>query len=503
MLIRRYPNNSPDGKLARELHPTDVTGFAARDAEALLAETTERLRELHQDPDGSLRSKSPAEQSEFDQLLTLRDTADLHLKVGVQMARHPRSVARAGELETRGDGPAFRGAGYGQVPPRVAEDRDRAFRILDEYRASDVLSARAADRLDEVLRGRDPAGSTARYLNAAGDPDYRSAFAKMLADPVSGHLQFSGAEVDAVRAVGQVMAEERAMGVGTGSAGQYALPLTIDPSIILTGTGALNPVRSVANVETIGTYVWKGVSSDGVTAAYSAEAAESGDNSPTLVQPVLTPQRGSAFVPFSVEVSQDWDRIQEELVRLIIDARDVLDSGKFLTGSGTNEPSGILNIAGLNGLTTSQRVLTATTSQTNVADMWSFKAAIPARFLNSATFAASPTTWDSVYRFVAQGSTTEPRQFANGDRGGDFLGRPKIEWSSMVSTLTVTGSKLMIGGDFRTGFKIVDRIGMQAEFIQNLVGPNQRPTGQRGLFCWWRTSSGVQALNALRYLEVK
>ena len=108
------------------------------------------------------------------------------------------------------------------------------------------------------------------------------------------------------------MAEERAMGVGTGSACEYALPLTIDPSIIMSGSGALNPVRSVANVETIGTYVWKGVSSDGVTASYSAEAAESGDNSPTLVQPVLTPQRGSAFVPFSHEVSQDWDRIQEE-----------------------------------------------------------------------------------------------------------------------------------------------------------------------------------------------
>ena len=117
------------------------------------------------------------------------------------------------------------------------------------------------------------------------------------------------------------------MGVGTGSAGQYALPLTIDPSIILTGSGALNPVRSVANVETIGSYQWRGVSSDGITAAYSAEAAESGDNSPTLVQPVLTPQRGSAFVPFSAEVSQDWDGIQEELVRLIMDARDVLDWG--------------------------------------------------------------------------------------------------------------------------------------------------------------------------------
>jgi hypothetical protein len=34
---------------------------------------------------------------------------------------------------------------------------------------------------------------------------------------------------------------------------------------------------------------------------------------------------------------------------------------------------------------------------------------------------------------VAQGSTTEPRQFSDGDRGGDFVGRPKIEWSTTVT----------------------------------------------------------------------
>jgi HK97 family phage major capsid protein len=490
----------------------DLRGMMPAQMRLARAEFHARATELHEDPEGEVRDKTPDEAREFKHCIQLVDAIDAHLamdeKVRDQFRKHPKSVEYAGMERRDRDrgyadrGATFRGAGYGQVPPGVAEDRDRAFAVIDEYRSSDVLSARAADRLDEVLRGKDPAGGTARYIAAVGNEHYRSAFSKMLGNPVSGHLQFSPEEVDAVRTMGQVMAEERAMGVTTGSAGQFALPLTIDPSIILTGTGALNPVRDVANVETIGTYIWKGVSSDGVTAGYSAEAAESTDNSPVLVQPVLTPQRGSASVPFSVEVSSDWDAIQSELVRLITDARNVLDATKFLTGSGTNEPSGILNIGALNGLTTTQRVQTLTTAVYAVGDPWLLKAQIPPRFLNSTTFAAAPGIWDLTYRFVAQGSTTEPRQFSDGDRGGDFLGRPKIEWSTMVTT-TTTASRIMIGGDFRTGFKIVDRIGMQAEFIQNLVGPNQRPTGQRGLFCWWRTSSGVVALNALRYLEVK
>ena len=154
MLTRRYPNNSPDGKLARELHPTDVTGFAARDAEALLAETTERLKELHQDPDGSLRSKSPAEQSEFDQLLTLRDTADLHLKVGVQMARHPRSLVGAGpdtrdgsrrmrgrSLNSRWRGADGRSAEFMSRGGWAADDLSEVFRMGDQEVRDAALSA--------------------------------------------------------------------------------------------------------------------------------------------------------------------------------------------------------------------------------------------------------------------------------------------------------------------------------------------------------------------------
>jgi HK97 family phage major capsid protein len=114
---------------------------------------------------------------------------------------------------------------------------------------------------------------------------------------------------------------------------------------------------------------------------------------------------------------------------------------------------------------------------------------------------AAPTIWVQTYRFVAQGSTIEPRQFSDGDRGGDFLGRPKQELSTMVAT-TTTGSRIMVAGDW-SQFKICDRIGMQVEVVPHLFGPTNRfPLGMRGIYAWWRVGSGVLVPNAFRYLEV-
>jgi HK97 family phage major capsid protein len=185
------------------------------------------------------------------------------------------------------------------------------------------------------------------------------------------------------------------------------------------------------------------------------------------------------------------------------DAKNVLEATKFLLGSGTNEPGGILNVGGTGGLTTTQRVQSATVATYAVGDGWLLKAALPPRFIPSSSYLAGPATWDRTYRFVAQGSTTEPRQFSDGDRGGDFLGRPKYELSTVVTT-TTTGSKIMVAGDFNTGYKVVDRIGGTAELIMHLFDQaTARPIGSRGLYYYWRVGGGVQAPNALRYLEVQ
>jgi hypothetical protein len=42
---------------------------------------------------------------------------------------------------------------------------------------------------------------------------------------------------------------------------------------------------------------------------------------------------------------------------------------------------------------------------------------------------------------------------------------------------------------------------MTAEIVDHLMGATRRPTGERGLFCYWRTGSKTVVPEALRYLE--
>jgi HK97 family phage major capsid protein len=215
-------------------------------------------------------------------------------------------VNEASSRVESGDGATFQ-HGYTRTDdphdPRLREARDVGLRAIE--RRDDVLTAKAADRLDGLVRGRDPDGSAARYLDAVGDPHYNSAFGKMVMDPMSGHLRFSPREVEAVRKVSAVQ-EERAMSIATGSAGGFAVPFVLDPSILLTSTGALNPIREVATVTTIsGAREWRGVASDGVSAVYVGEATVATDASPTLVQPAIITYQWRVFVPFSIELGQD------------------------------------------------------------------------------------------------------------------------------------------------------------------------------------------------------
>jgi HK97 family phage major capsid protein len=387
----------------------------------------------------------------------------------------------------------------GHRPEHVRAGHEVGLRAIEHHRG--VLSPEAGDRLDGLIRHSDPVGIGGRYLDAVADPAYLTAFGKMIADSTTGHLRFSPEEVEAVRRVSQVESE-RAMSIGTGSAGGFAVPFQLDPTILISGTGVLNPIRQIANVETIVAHEWRGITADQIAANFTAEATEAADSSPTLVQPDLVTMKAQCFVPISIELFMDWTSLQQQLTNMISDAKNNLEATKFLTGTGTNEPGGILNIGSTGGLTTTQRVQTAVSATYAVGDPWLLKAALPPRFIPRTTYAAGPGIWDKTYRFVAQGSTTEPRQFSDGDRGGDFLGAPKVEYSPMAVT-TTTGSKIIIAGDW-SQYKIVDRIGMQVELIPHLFGATNRfPTGQRGIYAFWRVGAGVLMPNAFRYLEVQ
>lgn len=393
---------------------------------------------------------------------------------------------RNGTLRTEsGDGASAMPA----EPARGDRRFDGALRTIERH--ADLMTDPAL--IESAIR-TDQTGLGASYLEAVGDEHYREAFRMILANPTTAQLQMTPEQAESVRRVNQA-SEARAMVEGTGSAGGFGVPFALDPTILLSSAGALNPIRQLASQITVATSLWKGVSSTGVTGGYAAESAEATDGSPTLVQPEIAVERCHVFVPYSYEVGQDYVGLESELAKLIVDKKNEIEAVKFLEGAGhgSHEPTGLLT-----GLESAQVVKTVGAKALAVGDIYKLKAALPARWLGDGAWAAAPPVLDTIFKFVGTGST-EPQIMPTRDAG--MFGKATAEWSTMSTATTTTGSKVLLYGDFDE-FRIVDRIGMSVELIPNLFGTNGRPTGQRGLYAFWRNGSGVLVPNAFRALEV-
>jgi HK97 family phage major capsid protein len=375
------------------------------------------------------------------------------------------------------------------------ELKDRALKAVEkvEMRNGRVSTEDAQSRIDYLLRNVDGEdGRIARHLLVTGSPAYKSAFRKML----------SGSWLTPEE--NQALNYSRAMSL-TGTSGGFAVPFELDPSIIPTSNLAINPYRSIARVVNITVDEWRGVSSAGVTAAYAAEATAATDAAPTLAQPTISTEKARAFIPFSIEIGQDWGSLQAEMGGLLADSKDELEATKFTLGNGTNEPFGVIT-----GATT---VFTAAGTNTlSVADIFGWSAALGPRFRPRSTFVMQIAVANAIRRFDTAGgaslwvdnlqtglATTDVP--SPGAYKATLLGRPAYESSAMSGTFT-TGQLIGVYGDF-SYYVIVDRIGMNIEVIPHLFDvTNNMPTGQRGLYAYWRNGAKVVDANAFRTLKL-
>jgi HK97 family phage major capsid protein len=215
---------------------------------------------------------------------------------------------------------------------------------------------------------------------------------------------------------------------------------------------------------------------------------------PTLAQPTVSTERAHAFVPFSIEVGMDWSSLQDDMTELFRDAKDVLESSKFVSGSGTNEPFGVLT-----GATTT--VAAAAGLTVTLANLYALKNALPPRYRNSgrAAFLANVSVLDRFRQFDTVGSATAVWQ--DGLQAGtpsSLLGYPVYEASDISGTIT-NAVKMAVFGDF-SRYMILDRVGLTVEVLPHLLGANRRPTGERGLYAYWRNGAKVLDANAFRAL---
>lgn len=324
----------------------------------------------------------------------------------------------------------------------------------------------------------DKNGTLARRILVTGSPVYERAFGKA---------------IEMLHTMGLSSEERAALALGAGATGGFAVPFQLDPTVILTSNGSINPLRQISRVEQIVGKEWDGVTSTGITVTRVAEATEAGDNAPTLAQPTVKAERVQGFVPFSMEIEQDWAGLRSEMTRLLSDAKDQEEATSFVTGTGVSpQANGVVATLGAGS--------NVVANTFGVANLYNLEEAVPPRFRSMASILGNKFVFNLVRQFDTAGGAALWVRLGDG-LPPELIGYPAYENSSMVASVGTIGNRFLLMGDF-SQFLIVDRVGMSIELVPHLFGATNRfPTGQRGIYAIWRNNSKILTDNAFRILH--
>jgi len=419
------------------------------------------------------------EEARFEDLVTERDTIMPEYKKLEDRAARADEIKKNTYREIHGT-PEFKKpveALYGRDATKLdwREARDGALRILEDRDSNFNLTSNQQDMLDREVR---KAGKTdlARRIIVTENEPYRQAFLKLLREP-DGAAYLTNEERDAMQAYYQYRAQS-----DTNNAGGYAIPVFIDPSVILTDQESANPFLQIARQVDVNTNAWKGVSAAGVSWSFDAEASEVSDDAITLAQPSVTVYQARGFIPYSIEVSEDWPGFASEMGRLLAIGYDELLIDKFTRGNGTTEPRGILTA--LQASSGPVQWQSSTTSgafgQEDVYKVW---ADLAQKYRNRASWLMNVDIMNRIRQF---GSSNVYHAYTIGLMQGaveNLFARPVYEspYMPVFSSTTGTSARLIVG-DF-SNYVIARRSGMTVELVPQLFSTGSgRPTGSRGWF---------------------
>ncbi len=389
------------------------------------------------------------------------------------------------EVMVRTPADEYRGVDVRKLDFRAA--RDGALRTLEDREQTSALDTQQLDHLDRTVR-RDT--DIARRILVTENDAYRSAWHKMVSDS-----QAAAYLSDEERHALQRWNEYRAMAEGVTTAGGFGVPVFIDPSIILTAQGSDNPFLRIARVEDVTTNVWKGVSSAGVSWSFDIEAAEVSDDSPVLAQPSVTVYMARGFIPFSIEVGQDYPGFQTEMARLLSEGYDELLLDKFTRGTGTNEPRGLVTALDAN---TNVEVVSTTDGAFGIEDIYKVWKSLGQRYRRRASWMFSVDIMNRIRGFgtsnVYHGTTVT----LAAEAVEQLFNHPVYENPYFVDFTGTTGAEnRLVVGDF-SNYVIARRAGMSVELIPMMFATaNNLPSGQRGWFAYARV--GGNSVNDLGF----
>jgi HK97 family phage major capsid protein len=423
-------------------------------------------------------------------------------------AMNPRNNEAGATFRGGREDRTARAAGYSPISGRSPWDvSEMAWRSESMFeRAHDAVASieRIPDsNREEIIESfADQDGhATARLAVALSDPAYLSAYRSMLRDPVMGGATLGPDERQALERVRQ--STRAAMSVGTGSLG-YAIPLVLDPTIILTNSGSANPFRQLASIKRTTAVTWNGVTSTGSSAGWYGEGAAIGDTSPTLSQLQITPQKAAVWVFGSWEAigtagtDGDVEQFTQQLPKIFADAKDQLEANTFATGAGTGAiPQGYLTAVGTGSDST-----VAATGTRAASDLTGLIESLSPRFRGGDArnaFLASLTYLDK-YRLTPAFSGANFPVVTDGPNGPTSLGTNWYEASAMT-TGTAATSRVVAYGDWSQMY-VVDRWPGFTLFEPMVKSTGALPTAQSGWLYAWRCGVGYTTTSAFKVLRL-
>jgi HK97 family phage major capsid protein len=363
------------------------------------------------------------------------------------------------------------------------EIRDAALKIVEKDGKG--LAARQLDHVDRLLNtrnGNTDGGEIAKRLVLTETDAYRSAFVKGVTQAAPAYTAEEAAAIN----------EFRAAALSPDSAGGFGVPVLIDPTIILTSGAADAPILNLARIVTVTTDAWKGVSSAGVSWSYDAEASEVSDDAPTLAQPSIDIYTARGFIPYSIEVGQDYPGFAEEMRRLLDEGYVNLVASQSMTGT---TPVGIFTALDVEVVVTTDGLFGAV----DLLNVWK---SLPERYKANATWIMSTDVENEIRTFSSTNSGAYYTVNISQGGVGTLFGRPVVTTDYAPEFTGTTGAaNILVVGDF-SNFVVAQRAGMTVELVSHLFGTtNNRPTGQRGWFAYARHGFDSVNDNGFRLLQ--
>ena len=355
--------------------------------------------------------------------------------------------------------------------------------VTSNLKAIETLDVRDAGResFERALKKHARDTSWASNILARMTPDYITAFEKLT--------------------IGQAVllneAERAAVAVGTNTAGGYLVPTHLDPTLIMTNSGAKDVVRAMSRVVSLtgGANKWNGVSTAGSTASWDAELTEVSDDTPPFAPVQIPVFSAKSLIQASIESFEDIASLGSDVQMLLADSRTRLEAAAHMTGNGTSQPTGIFTALAAN---TNVTVSLATGHTWTLADLQGIANALGDRWTEGAQWLMHPKFLGEIQALgTALGATyttdlTQP--FTQ-----QLLGHNVQQSFTAPSTSqTTTIDNLLVFGLF-DNYVIVDKPGSTSiEFIPHLFNTsNNLPDGRRAWYMHFR--NGADSVNDLAF----